>query len=39
VTALQADRARGAELFIIQLSDFGLPATLRLFAAEVAPAL
>src|SRR4051794_18192272 len=39
IDALRADRARGAELFIIQLADFGLPATLRLFAAEVMPAL
>jgi alkanesulfonate monooxygenase SsuD/methylene tetrahydromethanopterin reductase-like flavin-dependent oxidoreductase (luciferase family) len=39
VTALQADRARGVELFVVQFADFGVPATLRLFADEVAPAL
>ena len=39
VAALRADRERGAELFIVQFTDFGLPATMRLFAAEVTPAL
>jgi alkanesulfonate monooxygenase SsuD/methylene tetrahydromethanopterin reductase-like flavin-dependent oxidoreductase (luciferase family) len=39
VAALRADRERGAELFIVQLTDFGQPSTLRLFAAEVTPAL
>jgi alkanesulfonate monooxygenase SsuD/methylene tetrahydromethanopterin reductase-like flavin-dependent oxidoreductase (luciferase family) len=39
VAALRADRDRGAELFIVQFADFGVPATLRLFATEVAPAL
>lgn len=37
--ALRAERALGAELFILQFSDFGAPDTLRLFAKEVLPAL
>lgn len=36
---LRAEVAAGVELFILQFSDFGTPATLRLFAAEVLPAL
>ncbi|MGH9111254.1 MAG: LLM class flavin-dependent oxidoreductase [Acidimicrobiales bacterium] len=38
-TALRDDMARGVELFIVQLSDFGRPETIRLFADEVLPAL
>ena len=37
--ALRREVALGAELFVLQFSDFGSEATLRLFAAEVAPAL
>jgi len=35
--ALIAEVALGAEAFVIQLSDFGRPETLRAFAAEVIP--
>jgi alkanesulfonate monooxygenase SsuD/methylene tetrahydromethanopterin reductase-like flavin-dependent oxidoreductase (luciferase family) len=37
--ALNAERARGVELFVLQFSDFGTPETLDLFAREVMPAL
>ena len=37
--ALWAEVDRGAELFTIPFTDFAPPATLRLFAAEVLPAL
>lgn len=37
--ALRAEAAAGVELFVLQFSDFGTPATLRLFADEVLPAL
>ena len=37
--ALRIERAAGAELFICQFHDFGLPETTRLFANEVLPAL
>ena len=37
--ALQADREMGAEQFVLQFSDFATPETLRLFAAEVMPAV
>jgi alkanesulfonate monooxygenase SsuD/methylene tetrahydromethanopterin reductase-like flavin-dependent oxidoreductase (luciferase family) len=36
---LRRDVGRGVELFVCQFSDFGDEATLRLFAAEVLPAL
>ncbi len=36
---LQADRAMGAEQFVLQFSDFATPDTLKLFAAEVMPAV
>jgi alkanesulfonate monooxygenase SsuD/methylene tetrahydromethanopterin reductase-like flavin-dependent oxidoreductase (luciferase family) len=40
VTERFVDEARlGAEMFIIQFSDFATPATLRLFAREVMPAV
>lgn len=39
IAALRAEMAVGAELFILQFSDFGSPETLRLFAKEVLPAL
>jgi alkanesulfonate monooxygenase SsuD/methylene tetrahydromethanopterin reductase-like flavin-dependent oxidoreductase (luciferase family) len=37
--ALRKERDAGAELFICQFHDFGKPETIRLFAAEVLPAL
>lgn len=37
--ALRAEADAGVELFVLQFSDFGTPATLRLFATEVLPAL
>ena len=37
--ALNADRAMGAEQFVLQLTDFAAPKTLSLFAAEVMPAV
>jgi alkanesulfonate monooxygenase SsuD/methylene tetrahydromethanopterin reductase-like flavin-dependent oxidoreductase (luciferase family) len=37
--ALRAEVDRGVELFTIPFSDFAQPETLRLFAAEVLPAL
>ena len=37
--ALRADVDQGVELVIVQFSDFGTPATLRLFAEEVVPAV
>jgi alkanesulfonate monooxygenase SsuD/methylene tetrahydromethanopterin reductase-like flavin-dependent oxidoreductase (luciferase family) len=39
VDALQREVDVGAELFVIQFSDFGTPETLRLFASEVMAAL
>ena len=36
---LLAERERGVELFILRFHDFGAPETLRLFGAEVAPAV
>jgi alkanesulfonate monooxygenase SsuD/methylene tetrahydromethanopterin reductase-like flavin-dependent oxidoreductase (luciferase family) len=36
---LSEEARMGAELFIVQFSDFGRPETLRLFAEEVAPAV
>ena len=37
--ALRAEIALGAELFVLQFSDFATPATLELFADEVWPAV
>ena len=37
--ALRREVSLGAELFVLQFSDFASPATLRLFADEVLPAL
>lgn len=37
--ALRAEAERGVELFVCQFTDFGRPETIRLFAAEVLPAL
>jgi alkanesulfonate monooxygenase SsuD/methylene tetrahydromethanopterin reductase-like flavin-dependent oxidoreductase (luciferase family) len=37
--ALRAEQERGVELFVLQFSDFGTPATIDLFAQEVLPAL
>lgn len=37
--ALAAEAARGVEGFVIQLSDFGTPATVEHFMAAVAPAV
>lgn len=38
-SVLAAEAAAGVELFILQFSDFGTPATTALFATEVAPAV
>ena len=37
--ALSADRALGAEQFVLQFTDFATPDTLSLFASEVIPAV
>jgi alkanesulfonate monooxygenase SsuD/methylene tetrahydromethanopterin reductase-like flavin-dependent oxidoreductase (luciferase family) len=37
--ALATDARRGAELVVLQFTDFGVPDTLRRFAGEVLPAL
>jgi alkanesulfonate monooxygenase SsuD/methylene tetrahydromethanopterin reductase-like flavin-dependent oxidoreductase (luciferase family) len=37
--ALSTEVDLGAELFVVQFSDFGTPETLRLFATDVLPAL
>ena len=37
--ALSADRALGAEQFVLQFTDFATPDTLSLFASEVMPAV
>ena len=37
--ALNADRAMGAEQFVLQFTDFAAPDTLNLFASEVMPAV
>lgn len=39
VDSLRREMEMGVELFVVQFSDFGTPATLRLFAEEVMPAL
>lgn len=39
VEAFRREQARGVEMFVLRFSDMGAPETLRLFMAEVAPAL